>query len=94
MYIEYFQYDKCQHFPPSTVTLTEDEECLPPLHHSPVLHSHQEAPAHGLCAGDELCQLLIPHLLQESQQPSFEEHLAKGNVAAHHCHVEQSTDMQ
>ena len=73
------------------MSLTEDGEHLPPLHHSLVLHSHQEASAPGLCASDELCQLLISHLLQESQQPSFEEHLKKGNIAAHHCQVEQKT---
>lgn len=47
----------------------------PPLQHLLELHPHQVPPAHGLRACHQGHQLLVPHLLQESQEPSFEKHL-------------------
>lgn len=53
----------------------------PPLKLSPafqqllVLHSGEHTPGLGLDAGDDAAKPLVTHLLQQSQQPSLEEHL-------------------
>lgn len=47
----------------------------PPLHHLLELQPHQVAPAQGLGTRHQSHQLLISHLLQKSQETSFEKHL-------------------
>lgn len=43
------------------------------------LDAHELAPGLGLDAGEDAAQPLVPHLLQQPQQPRLEEHLwAKG----------------
>ena len=50
-------------------------DSLPPFHHLDKLASHEETSASGLSHCDQLSQFFISHLLQSTQQTSFEEHL-------------------
>lgn len=48
---------------------------LPPLDHLHILPPHEKTSAQGLSHGHQRSQFLISHLLQSTQQTSFEEHL-------------------
>lgn len=49
----------------------------PPLHHLGELSPHEESTAESLDHADQRGQLLISHLLQDTQQTGFEEHLTQ-----------------
>ena len=67
----------CLPFPPASPALQDLLE----------LNAHELTPGLGLDAGDDAAQPLVPHLLQQPQQPRLEEHLrargrAKGAAAS------------
>ena len=51
---------------------------VPPLHHLYKLSPHEETSTETLCHGYQGSKFFIPHLLQSTQQTSFEEDLFGG----------------
>ena len=48
---------------------------VPPCHHLDKLLPHDVASCQSLSHGDQGCQLLVSHLLQDTQKTGLEEHL-------------------
>ena len=59
----------------TTASDTSQMKLLPPCHHLDKLSSHDESSEDGLGHDHQLNQFLVPLLLQDAQETSFEEHL-------------------